>query len=125
MGRSARRQQGPPASVDETPAPEGWLFLSPNLVPDDWRDRSIEMALVPLLAEEAERVLGGHPASPEMSAGESELVKLVAAGASAPEIARSLGISVRSAERRLAELRDRFGAGSSAELVAYLARRGF
>lgn len=102
----------------------GWLFLESTMVPERWKKRAISTSLVPLLPEEIEELLGdGSPFL--LDADEEDLVKLVARGLSAQAISLEWGISVRSVERRLQRLRERFGVESSAELVAVLASQGF
>ena len=110
---------------DRPQGPEGWLFLSPDAVPEKWRSRAIPMAFILLLPHEAAAlssdVTGGAPQQAEPD----EFLKLVARGLSARVIARHLGISTRSVHRRTARLRDSIGVSSTPELAAELSRRGF
>lgn len=107
------------------PQVHGWLFLTPESVPERWRGRGMDCVLVPLLPHETERMLADSPVSPELDSKDEELLRLVAAGLSAPAIARQLEVSVRSVTRRLASVRRRLGLQTTPELVSYLARRGF
>ena len=103
----------------------GWLILDPERVPDAWKDRAQQMALVPLLPSEAEQILDGGSAEPATVASDPDFLRLVARGEAVGTIARRLSISTRSVHRRLARLRESVGAASSAELAAELSRRGF
>lgn len=103
----------------------GWLLLSPDAVPDVWRARAVPMVLVPLLPAEAAQVLSHRPAEQAIPASQLPLVRLVATGRSAQEIARQLGLSPRTVHRRVARLRDGFGVSTIHELATELARRGF
>ena len=102
----------------------GWLILDPDRVPEAWKDRAQQMAMVPLLPSEAEQVLEKGSAEPAIT-HDPEFLRLVARGEAAGTIARRLSISTRSVHRRLARLRDSVGAESSSELAAELSRRGF
>lgn len=102
----------------------GWLILDPDRVPEAWRDRASQMAWVPLLPIEADRILEEKSAEPDET-DDPEFLRLVARGDAAGVIARRLSISTRSVHRRLARLRDSLGVASSAELAAELSRRGF
>jgi DNA-binding NarL/FixJ family response regulator len=103
----------------------GWLFLPPEAVPPRWRDRAVDVRLVPLLPDEADRLLTDEPLLTDVDPEDERLLMLVARGLSAPSIARELGSAVRTVERRLSRLRERFGVETTAELVALLAREGF
>ncbi len=99
-----------------------WVGVDPEQVPNAWRDRAVTVAMLPLLPEEAERVLDAlAPAAPE----EPDFLALLAEGASPNAIGRALNLSVRSVHRRASRLKERIGVSSSAELAAELARRGF
>lgn len=106
-------------------APAGWLFLNPSAVPERWAERAVVMAMVPLTAEESMRLLDDSPVKQDPLAQDADLMRLVARGLSAEVIARRLGIAPRSVYRRLARLRDAFGAATTVELATELARRGF
>ena len=110
---------------EESSRVPGWLILDPDRVPDVWKDRVQEVALVPLLPSETEQLLDEGRAQPAVAAQDPEFLRRAARGDSAGEIARALSISTRSVHRRLARLRDSFGVRSGAELAAELSRRGF
>jgi DNA-binding NarL/FixJ family response regulator len=103
----------------------GWMFVSPELVPERLRARSEPVLMVPMLAEEVTAVLDGRRMELGLGPGDERLVALVARGRSVSAIAKELGMSLRGVQRRLAQLRRRFGAGSTAELAAFLSRKGF
>ena len=102
-----------------------WFFVDPSAVPERWRDRAIAVALVPLLPNEVDQILGGDRAVPQISSEDEQLAALVARGMSVPEIAAELGFVPRTVERRLARLREELGVASTGELATYLSRRGF
>jgi DNA-binding CsgD family transcriptional regulator len=84
------------------------------------------MALVPLLPEEADELLAtGQVSDPVGDEFGAEFLRLVGAGASQADIAKHLGMSSRTVERKFALLRERVGVGTRAALVAELARRGW
>lgn len=102
----------------------GALFLfAPDAVPEHWRSRAVPMALVPLLPSEARSILEGPQAT--IAPEDEDLLRLAARGLTGADIARELGISLRSVERRLARLRRDLGVDSTAELAAFLSKRGF
>lgn len=103
----------------------GWLFLPADAVPTRWRERAVELALIPLLPEELGEILARREPLPQLTVQEEKIAKLVAQSAPVKTIAKELGISRRSAERLLASLRDQFGVRSTAELAVFLAKRGF
>ena len=103
----------------------GWVFLHPSAVPERWAERAVPMAMVPLTADEALRLLDDSPVKQDPLAQDADLMRLIARGLSAEVIARRLGIAPRSVYRRLARLRDAFGAATTVELATELARRGF
>ena len=103
----------------------GWMLLPQEAVPDRWRSRIIPLALVPLFPEEASMVLAGEPAAPAIDSTDQRIASLAAAGRSLTEIAREVRLSVRSVQNRLARLRRRAGAATTAELRAMLASQGF
>jgi DNA-binding CsgD family transcriptional regulator len=109
------------------PAPPGavaWLFLSPEAVPSEWQARAVPLSMVPLLPSEAASVLLTGGTAPELR-GEEDLLRLVAQGLTRESIARRLGISVRTVQRRIARIQDYVGVSSATELVVEVARRGF
>ena len=109
-----------------TPEWEACLLLREELIPQPWRDRAVTgLAVVPLLPDEASRLLGGEATAPGIDPEDEQLAKLLARGHSTDRIATELGVSNRSAERRIARLRRRFQLGSKADLAVHLARRGF
>jgi DNA-binding NarL/FixJ family response regulator len=82
------------------------------------------VSLVPLLPGEAKDVLRGEPVHPELEREDEEIARLAAQGLTIGAIAHTVGMSSRGVEYRLAALRQRFGAASTAELRLLLARRG-
>lgn len=93
-------------------------------VPVPWRARAQRVALIPLLPEELAAVLSGSPASPALDERDEEIARLLTTGASLAEMGRSVGLSPRGVQHRLAALRQRFGVRTTTELAAYLARHG-
>ena len=109
-------------SNEEVP---GWIILSPDAVPEVWRSRAVPTVLVPLTPVEASQVLSGEPVRQGISADDLPLMHLIARGLTPAGIARELRVSQRTAYRRVAGLRDKFGASTTEELATELARRGF
>ncbi|MDQ3952041.1 MAG: hypothetical protein M3279_03590 [Actinomycetota bacterium] len=103
----------------------GWILVAPSELPDRWRDRAMPMFLVPLLPGEARDVLSGEPAASELHGEDLALAKLIARGIPVEDCARELHLTSRTVYRRLARLRRLVGVGTTNELVAELARRGF
>ncbi|MGW1022878.1 helix-turn-helix transcriptional regulator [Streptomyces sp. NPDC002577] len=71
---------------------------------------------------------GGRPSEEddvELSAGERELLRLLAKGLTDEAAGRQLGVSQRTVRRRIAELTDRLGAGSRFQAGAQAVRRGW
>lgn len=78
------------------------------------------------LAEQALRSLGVRtwrrgPAAKQLTDREQEIVRLIAAGASNPEIARELFLSRKTVERHVSNVLRKAGARNRAELVARVA----
>lgn len=67
------------------------MLLPPGEVPEDWRDRALEVTLVPLLPEEMGAVLRGRPAYPALEERDEQIARLLTQGASLTEIARAVG----------------------------------
>ena len=102
-----------------------WVLMPADQVPGRWADRSFPMAIVPLLPSELDELMQGRSVAPHLTAEEEVLAGYVAAGYSTEEIAKRVHMTTRSVYRRLARLRERVGAESTAELVSRLARMGF
>lgn len=101
----------------------GWFFFHPDAVPPRWKERGRPAVFVPLLPDEvAELVEGGFAGGPD---ADERLMVLIAQGVSTDDIARSLGLSSRSVQRRIARLRRHHGATSKEDLGRRLARLGF
>ncbi len=113
------------ATVDAIRLPGGWLFLHPDAVPPRWRNRGVPVVMVPLMPGEAAEVLENGRAGPELDPLDEALARLVARGAPTESIAGQLGVSGRTAQRRISVLRRRLGAGSRGELSRLLAARGY
>ena len=101
----------------------GWLFLDPDLVPEEWQERATTVACIRLLPNEAAALVGKTEALP--TPDEPEFLALVASGLAAEVIAKRVHSAPRSVYRRLARLREYFGVQTTAELVAELSRRGY
>lgn len=104
---------------------QGWLLLSPGAVPEAWRHRAVDLSLIPLLPEEATRVLAGDGAQPALDPEDATLARLLVRGDTIPAIARETGMSIRGVQRRLVRLRERFEADTTAKLRGLLADWGF
>lgn len=104
---------------------KAWLLMSREAVPDQWRHRVVDLALIPLLSEEAAQVLAGEGAHPALGPEDAALARLLVRGLTISAIATETGMSIRGVQRRLVRLRKRFGAGTTAELRGLFADRGF
>lgn len=100
------------------------FFPRMESVPEQLRPRAVIGVMVPLLPGEAQQLRTGRPEA-SVDAEDEPILRLVARGATRSDIARRLRVPLRTVERRLARMRDRFGLRSHSELVAFLARRGF
>ena len=109
----------------EEAAAQGWLFLRPGPLPRRWRERAIQVTLVPLGPEEASELMEGSRSPMELDPMDEDLAHLTAQGLTVTAMANRMSLSARSVNRRLARLRQQFGVGSTAELAVELARRGF
>ncbi len=67
----------------------------------------------------------GHRLRGGLTARESEVLALLAAGMTSRQIASSFGISVRTVESHRIHINQKLGFGSLAELVRYAVRNGF
>lgn len=101
-----------------------WLFMSPQALPQAWRERARPAVFVPLLPAEIQQILGARPAQSTLTADELRLCQLIGQGLTVGALARDLRVSARTIERRLAALRERFGVTSSVDLALLLAARG-
>ena len=105
--------------------PAAWVFVDQDRVPERWKSRARLFAGIPLLPEEAGRLLEQGSTSALLTQTDEPFVQMVASGLSPDTIAKESGLSLRTVHRRLAALRDDLGVRSTPELVAHLARRGF
>ncbi|MGH2711527.1 MAG: hypothetical protein ACRDH9_10040 [Actinomycetota bacterium] len=112
--------------MKRSPAPHriAWILVDEE-PPEQWRDRASPVWLVTLGPDEASDVLAGGRTEPGFDKEEEELLGLVATGMGTTALATRLTISPRTAERRLARLRRRWGVRTTAELAALAAGRGF
>lgn len=132
--RLSRAGEGNGLKAEEDPSPAelgpgaeapGWILVAPSELPERWRDRATPMFLVPLLPGEARDVLSGEPAGSDLHGEDLALAKLIARGVPVDDCARELHLTSRTVYRRLGRLRRLVGVGTTNELVAELARRGF
>jgi DNA-binding NarL/FixJ family response regulator len=101
-----------------------WVIAQGEHLPASWKQRAQAVYLVPLLPGEALRVLT-EEAAPQVSERDQEMISVIARGGTAAEIADELGLSLRTAQRSISRLRERFGLATKAELVRFLTERGF
>ena len=105
--------------------PAAWVFIDQAQVPERWKSRARLFAGIPLLPEEAGRLLEQGSTSALLTQTDEPFVQMVASGMAPDTIAKQSGLSLRTVHRRLAALREDLGVRSTPELVAHLARRGF
>jgi two-component system response regulator NreC len=82
---------------------------------------SVTHAVVDAMAQSARTEVGGQPLLTER---EREVVRLVAEGLSSREIAERLCISVKTVDTHRANIMDKIGVHSVAELIKYAIREG-
>lgn len=100
-----------------------WAFFGRDEVPERWRRRAVEVMLVPLLPDDLEE--SAHIDLSNESSSDMEMLHLIAEGSTRQEIARELNMPLRSVDRQIARLCERFRVENSSHLISYLARRGF
>ena len=107
--------------------PGGWVFIRDPAAefPEPWRDRVVQVWLLPLTPDESRRLLEEDTLRAQLSPTDAEVASLLATGLSAMAIASRTGKSLRTVHRRLAVLRELLQTTSTAELAVLLARRGF
>lgn len=89
-------------------------------MPAQWAEHATEVLMVRVPADQLDPVL-----SRVQPAANSLLYSLAAQGLSRAEIARRLGVSTRTVDRRLAEIRDSLGVQTLAEVAGRLAAAGW
>ena len=99
------------------------VAVDPGQVPEPWRGRAELVALIRLDDGEALRLFESLSPPTDLPEDE-EFLRLVASGHPTRDIARLLGLSRRTVERRIADLRERFEVETTPQLVALLTRRG-
>lgn len=102
-----------------------WILVDPSDVPEDWRGRGTPLVMLPLLQDEADSILAGRPATPAVDDEELRLLQMVARAPTIRQIAKEMGLGERATQKRLAALRRQFGVGSTSELSALLASKGY
>lgn len=70
------------------------------------------------------RAKDGAPAAAELSARETEVLRLIADGRSTKEIAANLGVSIKTIETHRHRIMEKLDVDSVAELTKYAVRRG-
>jgi len=93
-----------------------WFLVPPEGVPERWKHRAVGMALIPLLPEEAGQALRGEESQPAIEPEDALLARLLARDYPIRAIALEIGMSVRGVQYRLARLRRRFQAETTADL---------
>jgi DNA-binding NarL/FixJ family response regulator len=102
-----------------------WLLVEPASVPPALRARARTMAVVPLLAVEAQCVLDVASPWAQLSAEDGALAAALVRGQASKVIAHELGVTRRTVERRIGRLRERLGVDSNEALCARLSQLGF
>jgi DNA-binding NarL/FixJ family response regulator len=104
---------------------ETWLLVDEEALPPSWAHRAVQVTVVRLSADEANRLLSGEHARPTVPAEDEALAHLIASGVGVSEIAKQLHLTTRSIYRRLSRLRVAFGVATVGELAAKLSRLGY
>jgi DNA-binding CsgD family transcriptional regulator len=110
------------AGTQSSPLPGSWLVMSAELLPDALLARCVELRAVQVDPDEVHALFGRPSPAATLAADQRELVPLVVRGLSQREIADALHVSLRTAQRRLLQLRKRVGAHSHSDLIARLLR---
>lgn len=106
-------------------AAETWLLVDSEDVPDAWAHRSMQVTVLRLSSEEAQRLLSSDHARPIVGPEDEQLARLVASGLAVSDISKQLHLTTRSIYRRLARLRRALGVATVGELAAKLSRLGY
>lgn len=96
-----------------------WVLAPAASLPTAWAERGTPMVLVRLPAADLD--LLGAPVRGQRG----ELLRLAAKGTPRNDIARELGVSTRTVDRWLADLRRQLGVRTTAELAARLTDSGW
>jgi DNA-binding CsgD family transcriptional regulator len=118
-----------PAPPQITPAPlgehpGGWFLISPEALPESWRERAVPVYMIRLDSADVEKLsLQAVDTYERLETEEIEIARLLAQGLPPREIALTLHLSRRSVFRRLARLRQLFDANSNGELATKLAKQ--
>lgn len=106
-------------------AVDAWLFVRGESVPQRWRSRAISVSLIPLLPSESETLLATGTAEPALEEEDMHMASVVARGSSLQSIAREMSMSLRTVQRKLAQLEQRLGVSGKRELQQLLRAGGF
>lgn len=104
--------------------PKAWVVIEGGSPPPIWADRAAEAWVVRLVPSEIRDVLGERAAQPALGPAELRLARLVARGLTTLQIAGEMSVDLRTVQRQIARLREKFGAASKSELAALLAEAG-
>lgn len=96
------------------------LVVDSDAVPNRWQARSRAVSLVALSFPEVRQL--GDRESCSLGEADEHLVKLLLGGDKVSTAATKVGVSTRTAQRRLAKLRRTFGARSTSELLLHFQR---
>ena len=113
LGRTRRNSAVPATSftffsmsadgaADFSPA---WIVVRGTDVPERWTDRAVPAFVIPLVASELEQMLGSGRAEPHLPADEERIARLLADDLPQTHIAATLGMSLRTVQRRVGLLR--------------------
>lgn len=121
-------QKDEPALRAGGDARDAWIVVPGTTIAEQWRHRAHPAFLIRLPASELGRVLGVSGVSgiePPLSRDEESVAGLLANDVSQAEIAAELGMSLRTVQRRVGQLRRRLGAPSTRDLCKRLRTMGY
>ena len=111
-------------TTDDVARPRVALVLAhPDDLPEAWQLRGRTLVLVALSPSELAELFG-HGVPSAGARFDGDLMTMVAQGHTQSAIARRLGCSLRTVQRRLARIRQELGVPTTQELPAELVRRG-
>jgi DNA-binding NarL/FixJ family response regulator len=105
----------------DVPSRTALVIGDPADLPAEWVRRGRRVVVVMLDPEELVTQPDGRDAA---RPGDDELVRLLADGHTQEAIARRLGLSLRTVQRRLAAIRRQLGVDASHQIPTELLRRG-
>jgi DNA-binding NarL/FixJ family response regulator len=83
-----------------------------------------DVYLSPAISRKLTQAFSGNRASPGLTSRQTEILRLIAQGQSSKEVARTLGLSIKTVETHRTQIMDRLEIRDLAGLVRYAIRSG-